>query len=82
MYYSKLIIGYTIKQQLLDLFPTFKLVLFSYIPVYLIGVLTEFSPIMTLTAQVFTAAIMLILFAELFKNKEYLLIKEMFKKNK
>jgi len=82
MYYSKLIIGYAIKEQLLDLFPTLKLVFFSYIPVYLIGLLTEFSAIMTLTAQVFTAAIMLVLFAELFKNKEYLLIKEMSKKKK
>jgi len=82
MYYSRLIINYTVGQQLKDLFPTIKLVLFSFTPVYLIGFFSEWPAIITLCVQVIAGVLMLLLFAELFKNREYLLLKNMIKKSK
>lgn len=82
MYYSTLIIGYTIKEQLKDLFPTIKLVFLAYIPVYFIGTISELNPLIMLTLQVITGFLMILLCAEIFKNKEYLLVKNMIMKNK
>jgi O-antigen/teichoic acid export membrane protein len=82
MYYSKLIIGYTIKEQLKDLFPTMKLVFFAYIPVYFVGTISELTPLIALAIQVIIGFLMIVFCAEIFKNKEYLFIKNMIKKNK
>lgn len=75
MFFSNLILNYSIKEQLKDIFPTFISVFFSYFPSILIGLSNHFSPIMTLILQLIIASIMLIFCFEFFKNKEYLVIK-------
>lgn len=82
IYYSHLIIGYTIRDQLKDIFPSFILVLFAFTPVYFINFFSEWSAIITLSIQIIVGILLLIIFAELLKNKEYLLLKNSIKKNK
>lgn len=82
MYLSQLIIGYTITEQLKDLFPTVKLVLFSFTPVYFLSDVVQLSSIKLLIVQIFFGIVTIIIFGELFKNREYLLIKSFVIKKK
>ena len=75
MYLSKMIIGYSVTEQLKDLLPTIKLVLFAFTPVYFISFLNNLSSWEMIIIQVFAATILVIGFGELFKNREYILLK-------
>jgi O-antigen/teichoic acid export membrane protein len=81
MYYSNLIIGYSIMEQLKDLFPTILLATIALTPTYIVGYFSTWSNGTTLLIQVVSGILMLIFVAELLKNREYLMIKNMLIKN-
>jgi len=75
-YYSGKLIGYSIINLLKDLTPSFFLSISVGACLFVIQALLKTSPIITLLAQGFTGAVLLIGLSELFRIREYLFIKE------
>lgn len=75
IYFTNLLIDYTLKEQLLDILPAFILVIFANIPVFIIGIYLTFSNVLILFSEGLLILGFIVLFGELFKNKEYLMIR-------
>ena len=75
-YYSGKLVGYTVFQQLKDLIPTCLLASVVGIFLYLIGLSLNINSVLTLFIQLSIGAFLIIGFSEIFKLKEYLLIKK------
>lgn len=75
---SNKILNYPIKEQLQDIMPGLLLALSMAIIVLLIGYLTAFSPIITLTIQVLVGMIVVVFAGEILKLDEYIFLKSTF----
>lgn len=78
-YYSGVKIKYSIKEQLLDILPSFLLSLFIGMLVFLIGWLTPGSYITKLIIQLIASATLVLGLSEVFKISDYLEIKNIIK---
>ncbi|MCK9167494.1 MAG: MOP flippase family protein [Bacteroidales bacterium] len=76
-YWSGRYIGYTVKEQIRDIFPSFGLALGMGVGVYLLGQILPFKPLWLLTTQVLTGAAFIFLFCELTKFRDYIFVKEL-----
>ena len=75
-YYSGKLVGYSVSNQLKDLIPAFLLALAIGISLFIIEMLMQTRPVITLLIQILIGIAMLIGFSELFRIKEYFLIKD------
>lgn len=75
-YWSGRFISYSIKEQLMDILPSFFLALSSSFIVYLIGRFLPFDNLLKLIIQVFSGALLVLILCELTKLNSYTLIKE------
>lgn len=67
--------GYSTKEQISDLIPSFLLAVSMSVAVFLLGFVLPFAPVWNLIIQVIFGAIFVFLVAELFKHRDYLYIK-------
>ena len=75
---SNKILNYSIKEQLMDILPSFILASSMGIIVYFVGYFCTFDSVITLTIQILTGIVLVILSGELLKIKEYIFIKTTF----
>lgn len=75
-YWSGRFIGYSFKEQVADIFPSFILAISMSIGVYLLGLLLPFKPLWMLTTQTLAGAAFIFLFCESTKFKDYIFVKE------
>lgn len=76
-YWSGVKIGYSFKQQVKDVLPSFILALTMGIAVYFLGELLPFSYIVKLIIQILFGAIFVFVFCEITKFKDYIFVKEL-----
>jgi O-antigen/teichoic acid export membrane protein len=76
-YYSGKLIGYSFKQQVKDIFPSFINGLIIALVIYLIGKVIPGKSFYILSLQIIIGMILTIGFGEIFKLKEYQFIKEL-----
>jgi O-antigen/teichoic acid export membrane protein len=76
-YWSGVKIGYSFKQQVKDIVPSFILALTMGIAVYFLGELLPFSYIVKLIIQILFGAIFVFVFCEITKFKDYIFVKEL-----
>lgn len=76
-YWSGKRIGYSVKDQLLDISPSFVFSLFFGSLVFLTGFALPSKLFWTLSIQLFSSVAIFFLLAELFKQSDYLVLKEM-----
>lgn len=88
-YWSGIKIGYSFKQQVKDILPSFSLALIMGISVYILGELLPFSYPINLIIQIIYGTLFIFVFCEITKFKDYIFVKELilekihsFKKNK
>ncbi|NTW31095.1 MAG: lipopolysaccharide biosynthesis protein [Bacteroidetes bacterium] len=74
-YWSGLFIGYSVMEQINDIFPSFILAISMGILVFLFGLSINMSPIITLFAQIFIGGLFTIGIAELTKLDSYIYLK-------
>lgn len=75
MVYSKSLIKYTVKEQLVDVWSAIKIASAVSIPVFFLGKYLVFNPVTTLFIQLIFSFVLFFLFGEIFKNKEYFMLK-------
>jgi len=75
-YESNKVIHYSIKEQLIDVLPSFILAFIMGVIVFFIGYFTNLSNLITLIIQVIAGGLFVIMSGELLKIKEYQFIKE------
>lgn len=76
-YWSGVKIGYSFKQQVKDVLPSFILALTMGIAVYFLGELLPFSYLVNLIIQILFGAIFVFVFCEITKFKDYIFVKEL-----
>jgi teichuronic acid exporter len=76
-YWSGVKIGYSFKQQVKDVLPSFILALTMGIAVYFLGELLPFSYIVKLIIQILFGTIFVFVFCEITKFKDYIFVKEL-----
>jgi teichuronic acid exporter len=76
-YWSGRFIGYSYKQQLFDILPSFFLALSMGIIVYFIGQLLPFSYPIKLAIQIVSGALFILIFCEVTKFRDYIFTKEL-----
>lgn len=76
-YWSGVKIGYSFKQQVKDILPSFFLALIMGVSVYLLGVLLSFSYPVKLIIQVIYGALFVFIFCEITKFRDYIFVKEL-----
>ncbi len=77
-FWSGKLIGYSIKQQIADVFPSFVLALIMAGVIFGLGFLLPFSPFWKFVIQTTTGAVFIFVFCELNNFKDYIFIKELF----
>lgn len=75
-YWSGRFIGYSFKQQVLDILPSFGLALMMALFVYLLGLFLPFSYLWVLIIQIIAGALFILLFCELTRFRDYIFVKE------
>ena len=76
-YWSGKKLGYSFSQQLKDIFPSFILALFMGVSVYLLGLSLPFSYQVMLIIQIVFGALIIFVFCEITKFKDYIFTKEL-----
>lgn len=76
-YWSGRFIGYSFKEQVLDILPSFGLALAMGTGVFFIGKILPFNNLMVLIIQVITGAGFILTFCEITKFKDYTFIKDL-----
>ncbi|HCY00398.1 MAG TPA: colanic acid exporter [Bacteroidales bacterium] len=76
-YWSGVKIGYSFKQQVKDIAPSFILAFTMGVAVYFIGDLLPFSYLINLIIQILFGAIFVFVFCEITKFKDYIFVKEL-----
>lgn len=77
-YYSGKMIGYSVKDQIIDVFPSFLVALFVSISVFIFGFVLPFGHLLKLGFQVSFGAILTLIVCETIKFKDYVYIKGLF----
>lgn len=75
-YWSDVLIGYSIKSQILDLLPSFGIASTMAIIVYTIGFICTCDPLIALILQIFSGLAIIIAMSEFTKNRDYFEIKK------
>ena len=75
-YWSGRFIGYSFKQQVVDILPSFGLALTMALFVYILGLFLPFSYLWVLIIQIIAGALFILLFCEITRFKDYLFVKE------
>ena len=75
-YWSGRFIGYSFKQQVVDILPSFGLALTMAIFVYILGLFLPFSYLWVLIIQIIAGALFILLFCEITRFRDYLFVKE------
>lgn len=75
-YWSGRFIGYSFKQQVVDILPSFGLALMMAVFVYLLGLFLPFSYLWLLIIQIIAGALFILLFCEITRFRDYLFVKE------
>jgi len=75
-YWSGRFIGYSIKQQVADILPSFGLALLMAVGIYLLGLILPFSSLSLLIIQIFVGTGFVLLFCEVTRFKDYFFIRE------
>jgi len=78
-YYSGRLINYPMKEQILDILPSFLISVMMGIIVYLTGMILQTGNILKLLIQVATGSLIIVSICEIIKFNDYLYIKEMVK---
>lgn len=76
-FWSGRFIGYSFKQQVKDILPSFSLALSIAAVVFFTGMLLPFGPIWNLMLQITAGAVYLVVFCEAIKFKDYIFVKEL-----
>ncbi|MFA5648818.1 MAG: MOP flippase family protein [Bacteroidales bacterium] len=76
-YWSGRFIGYSFKEQILDILPSFGLALTMGIGVFFLGEILPFSNSLVLISQIITGAGFILIFCEITKFRDYIFIKEL-----
>ena len=76
MQFSNKVINYSIRDQLKDIFPTLKLILFSFTPTYFIMLYLNLPVFFELFTSFILSLTFLIIISEFFDNDEYNAIKK------
>jgi len=76
-YWSGRFIGYSYKQQVVDILPSFGLALTMALFVYLLGLFLPFPYLWNLVIQITAGAIFILLFCEITRFRDYLFVKEL-----
>lgn len=76
-YWSGRFIGYSFKQQVTDILPSFGLALIMAAGVFGLGLVLPFNPLWMLITQTLTGAAFIFLFCEVTKFKDYIFVKEL-----
>ena len=76
-YWSGRFIGYSFKQQVSDILPSFSLALIMGVSVFIVGEILPFSYLINLIIQILFGAIFVFLFCEITKFKDYIFAKEL-----
>jgi len=76
-YWSGRFIGYSFKEQVVDILPSFFLALSMGMSVFILGMVLPFNPLMLLIFQILAGAAFIFLFCELTKFSDYLFIKQL-----
>jgi len=74
-YWSGKKIGYSLKEQVKDIMPSFILALSMASIVYFLGIILTFSPVWELVIQTIVGGIIIIVFCELTKFRDYMFVK-------
>lgn len=77
-YWSGRMIGYSFKQQVKDILPSFFLALAMAGIIFALGLLLSLSPIWTFTIQTLVGAAIIYFMSEVLKIKDYLFLKNLF----
>jgi len=75
-YWSGRFIGYSFKQQVVDILPSFGLALTMALFVYILGLFLPFSYLWVLIIQFIAGALFILLFCEITRFRDYLFVKE------
>ena len=75
-YWSGRFIGYSVKQQVVDILPSFGLALTMAIFVYILGLFLPFSYLWLLIIQIIAGALFILLFCEITRFRDYIFVKE------
>jgi O-antigen/teichoic acid export membrane protein len=75
-YWSGRFIGYSFKQQVVDILPSFGLALTMAVFVYILGLFLPFSYLWVLIIQIIAGALFILLFCEITRFRDYLFVKE------
>ena len=75
-YWSGKFIGYSFKQQIMDILPSFGLALLMALLVYMLGILLPFSYLWILIIQIIAGTIFILIFCEITQFRDYIFIKE------
>ncbi len=76
-YWSGRFIGYSYKQQVVDILPSFGLALTMALFVYLLGLFLPFPYLWKLVIQITAGAIFILLFCEITRFRDYIFVKEL-----
>jgi len=75
-YWSGRFIGYSFKQQVVDILPSFGLALTMALFVHILGLFLPFTYLWVLIIQIIAGALFILLFCEITRFKDYLFVKE------
>jgi len=75
-YWSGRFIGYSFKQQVVDILPSFVLALAMALSVFVLGLVLPFSPLLLFVTQILAGAAFIFLFCEITKFDDYIFLKE------
>ena len=76
-YWSGKFVGYSTKEQALDILPSFLFAISMGLAVFLLGSFLPLAEVWTLVIQIVFGAIFVFVFGELFKFNEYMYIKSL-----
>ncbi len=75
-YWSGKFIGYSLKQQVVDILPSFFLALSMSVSVYILGLVLPFNYLWILITQIVAGATFIFLFCEISQFKDYIFVKK------
>ncbi len=76
-YWSGTFIGYSLKEQVTDILPSFSIALAMGVGVFMLGKVLILNSLLILIFQILTGAVFIFLFCELTKFSDYLFIKQL-----
>ncbi len=76
-YWSGRMMGYSFKQQVIDILPAFMMAVFVNGIVFIVGKMTTFAPMILLFTQIGLGAILTILTGEIIKQDDYIFLKKL-----